>query len=76
MLQAGTGLIFFLLEKQNRFVRFNALQSIMLSGAYIVVVIFISIISGVLPFLGFLNGLAHSGHVCNVGHPDGQCFSG
>ncbi len=56
-----TGLIFFLLEKQNRFVRFNALQSIMLSGAYIVVVIFISIISGVLPFLGFLNGLATLG---------------
>ena len=56
-----TGLIFFLLEKQNRFVRFNALQSIMLSGAYIVFLIFISIVSGVLPFLGFLNGLATLG---------------
>ena len=47
-----TGLIFFLLEKQNCFVRFNALQSIMLSGAYIVFLIFISIVSGVLPFWG------------------------
>ena len=56
-----TGLIFFLMEKQNRFVRFNAMQSIMLSGAYIVFLIFVSIVSEVLPFLGFLNGLASLG---------------
>jgi uncharacterized membrane protein len=56
-----TGLIFFLLEKQNRFVRFNAMQSIMLSGAYIVLLIFISILSGVLPFLWFLSSLVTLG---------------
>jgi uncharacterized membrane protein len=52
-----TGLIFFLMEKQNRFVRFNAMQSILLSAAYIVLLIFINVLSSVLPFLWFLNTL-------------------
>lgn len=56
-----TGLIFFLLEKQNRFVRFNAMQSIVLSVAAIVASIVITVFSTILtvlvPLLGCLFGL-------------------
>ncbi len=45
-----TGLIFFLMEKQNRFVRFNAMQSIILSATCTVFWIFVGIASAVLPF--------------------------
>ena len=56
-----TGLIFFLMEKQNRFVRSNAMQSIILSAAYTMFYIFISIASAVLPFLGYISGLVSLG---------------
>lgn len=56
-----TGLIFFLMEKQNCFVRFNAMQSIILSAAYTVFSIFINIASAVLPFLGYISGLVSLG---------------
>jgi uncharacterized membrane protein len=56
-----TGLIFFLMEKQNRFVRFNAMQSIILSAAYTVFWIFINIASVVLPFLAYISGLVSLG---------------
>jgi len=56
-----TGLIFFLLEKQNRFVRFNAMQSIIFFGACTVFWIFISIVSAVLPFFWYLNTLVFLG---------------
>jgi uncharacterized membrane protein len=53
-----TGLIFFVIEKQNRFVRFNAMQSIVLYGAvtilYIVLTILSSFLSFVVPLLGCL----------------------
>jgi uncharacterized membrane protein len=52
-----TGLIFFLMEKRNRFVRFNAMQSIILSATYIVLLIFVSVVTAVLPVLWFLSGL-------------------
>lgn len=42
------GLVFFLIEKQNRFVRFNAMQSILLNA----VVIVAGIILGFIPVLG------------------------
>lgn len=42
------GLIFFLIEKQNRFVRFNAMQSILLNAAYIILWIAVEIVFGVL----------------------------
>ena len=58
-----TGLIFFLMEKQNRFVRFHAMQSILLSVAYIVLAIFIGIVTFVLPFLWFLGNLALLGMI-------------
>jgi uncharacterized membrane protein len=47
-----TGLIFFLLEKQNRFVRFHAMQSILFFGGLTVIRIILSILS-VIPVLGF-----------------------
>ena len=51
-----TGLIFFLLEKQNRFVRFHAMQSILFFGGLVVIDILLSII-GRLPFIGIFTGL-------------------
>lgn len=50
-----TGLIFFLLEKQNRQVRFHAMQSILFFGGLTVLNIIISFASGAgVPFLGLL----------------------
>jgi len=48
-----TGLIFFLMEKQNRFVRFHAMQSILFFGGLTVVDIVLNILSN-FPFMGFL----------------------
>jgi uncharacterized membrane protein len=49
------GLIFFLVEKQNRFVRFHAMQSLLFFGGLTVLSIIISFLSGYLPLIGFLN---------------------
>ena len=43
-----TGLIFFLMEKENKFVRFHAMQSIVVFGAFSVVTYILSFI----PFIG------------------------
>ena len=51
-----TGLIFFLLEKQNRFVRFHAMQSILFFGGLTVIQIVLGVI-GHFPFLGLLTFL-------------------
>lgn len=48
-----SGILFFLLEKDNPFVRFHALQSIIFFGTLFVVMVFFSII----PILGFLLNL-------------------
>jgi uncharacterized membrane protein len=45
-----TGLIFFFGEKQNRFVRFNAMQSIMFSGALMVLDLVLNFLAGALIF--------------------------
>jgi uncharacterized membrane protein len=45
-----TGLIFFLMEKDNKFVRFHAMQSILVFGGLTIISIIISII----PFLGWV----------------------
>ena len=45
-----TGLVFFLMEKENRFVRFHAMQSIVVFGALTVV----SLILGVIPVIGWI----------------------
>ena len=45
-----TGLVFFILEKENQFVRFHAMQSIIVFGAFTVVTIVFSYI----PILGWI----------------------
>jgi uncharacterized membrane protein len=45
-----TGIIFLLLEKENKFVRFHAIQSILVFGAYTV----IAIILGFIPVVGWI----------------------
>src|SRR6266581_1629940 len=53
-----TGLIFFLVEKQNRFVRFHAMQSILFFGGLTVINIILNVIDSFgVPFLGFFTGL-------------------
>ncbi len=56
-----TGIIFLLLEKENKFVRFHAIQSIVVFGAYTVIAIILSfipvvgwIISSLLGILAFI----------------------
>lgn len=48
-----TGIIFLLLEKQSKFVRFHAMQSTLLFGGVFV----INIALGFIPILGWLAGL-------------------
>jgi uncharacterized membrane protein len=47
-----TGLIFFLIEKKNKFVRFHALQSIIVFGVLTVA----SIVLGWIPIIGWVIG--------------------
>jgi uncharacterized membrane protein len=49
-----TGIVFLVLEKQNKFVRFHAAQSIAVSVALVVLSIALSILSGVLAFIPIL----------------------
>lgn len=46
-----TGVLFFLVEKENSFVRFHAMQSILVFGAITILHIVISIIQGILYFV-------------------------
>jgi len=48
-----TGIVFLLLEKENTFVRFHAIQSIITFGGFFIVNLFLSLI----PFLGWVLGL-------------------
>ena len=48
-----TGLIFFLIEKENQFVRFHAMQSIVTFGGITVISIVLSILT-LVPFIGIL----------------------
>jgi uncharacterized membrane protein len=55
-----SGLIFFLIEKEDKFVRFHALQSILLSAGSTVLLILIPIIGAILgriPVIGLIVGL-------------------
>jgi len=53
-----TGLIFFFMEKQNRFVRFHAMQSILFFGGLTVLRIILSVIGAFdVPFLGLIIAL-------------------
>jgi uncharacterized membrane protein len=49
-----TGIIFLVLEKENRFVRFHAAQSIAVSVIIIAVSIAVSLVSGILAFIPIL----------------------
>jgi uncharacterized membrane protein len=48
-----TGLIFFLIEKENKFVRFHAMQSIVVFGAISILQIILSIL-GLIPVIGII----------------------
>jgi uncharacterized membrane protein len=52
-----TGIIFFALEKENKFVRFHAAQSMVVTAILIIVGTAISILGGVLAILPFLGTL-------------------
>lgn len=45
-----TGLIFFLIEKENKFIKFHAMQSIVVSVAFIV----LSFVLGFIPVIGWV----------------------
>src|SRR5690625_57295 len=51
-----TGLIFFMMEKENEYVRFHAMQSILLTGAIFI----ISIVLSFIPIFGWLISLLMS----------------
>src|SRR5690242_13879796 len=48
-----TGLLFLVLEKQSRFVKFHAMQSVLVSVAMIL----INIVLGFIPFIGWFLGI-------------------
>ena len=50
-----TGIIFFLVEKENKTVRFHAMQSNLIFGGLFVVQIVLSVVSFVIPFIGLLS---------------------
>lgn len=50
-----TGIIFFVVEKDNKTVRFHAMQSNITFGGLFVVQIVLSFISFIIPFLGLLS---------------------
>lgn len=50
-----TGIIFFIVEKENKTVRFHAMQSNITFGGLFVVQIVLSFISFIIPFLGLLS---------------------
>ncbi|HEY41277.1 MAG TPA: DUF4870 domain-containing protein [Dehalococcoidia bacterium] len=52
-----TGIIFFIMEKENQFVRFHAMQSIVTFGAFTIVSIVLSFIPVVGWVLGMLLGI-------------------
>jgi uncharacterized membrane protein len=47
-----TGIIFYIMEKENKFVRFHAVQSIVVFGAYTVIAVILSIIINLMSFFG------------------------
>ena len=52
-----TGLLFLVLEKQNRFIRFHAAQSLVVGVLLIILHVGVSLLSGVLAFIPFLGAL-------------------
>jgi uncharacterized membrane protein len=52
-----TGVLFLILEKTNTFVRFHAMQSTVLWVGWVIVSIALSVLSGVVPVIGWIFGL-------------------
>lgn len=50
-----TGIIFILVEKENKTVRFHAMQSTIVFGGLFVVYVVIMIMSFIIPFIGILS---------------------
>jgi uncharacterized membrane protein len=53
-----TGIIFLVIEKESKFVRFHAFQSILISAAFIVV----NLVLGFIPIIGWILSLLLSPH--------------
>lgn len=51
-----TGIIFLVIEKNDRFVRFHAMQSTVLGVAWVIFSIVLSVLSGAIPVLGLIFG--------------------
>ena len=51
-----TGIIFLILEKDNKFVRFHAVQSIIVFGAYTVIAIILGFLGTIGSILGYIVG--------------------
>lgn len=47
------GLIFFLMEKENKFVKWNALQALILGILEVACIVVVSIILGLIPYIGW-----------------------
>jgi uncharacterized membrane protein len=47
------GLIFYLMEKENKFVKWNALQALILGIIEIICIIVVSVILGMIPYIGW-----------------------
>jgi uncharacterized membrane protein len=52
-----TGIIFLVLERTDKFVRFHAMQSTVLGVAWIIFSIALSVLSGIVPVIGWIFGL-------------------
>jgi len=52
-----TGIIFLVIEKNDRFVRFHAMQSTVLWVAWFIASIVLSVLSGAIPVIGWIFGL-------------------
>jgi len=51
-----TGLVFFLIEKENRFVRFHAMQAILFGAGLTVISIVLSVVLGVVTYISWVLG--------------------
>jgi uncharacterized membrane protein len=53
-----TGLIFYLIEKDNKYVRFHAMQSILFGFAMIIAGVLLVILTTILGYIPFIGGMA------------------
>ena len=70
------GLIFFLIEKKNRFVRFHALQSLFFGVAFVLVGIVLNILSNYFFLLGCAGGLLEVAWLVGAVYAAVQAYNG